>query len=283
MTANNLPQSSSPSTSALVSEDMPPTVHVLPGDAQSATSCILKEAHAHVSGSNVEQPDLDSSAGIVHDTDDVDDKPIWYLAYGSNLNSKVFKGRRGIRPLMNRNVFVPGLELAFDQPGLPFLEPRFANARFVSHPSVLKEDGVEQNNNAEEGNGSTELGQKQDKHFHVEFDCNKPWTGREGALLGVAYLVSPTDFARILATEGGGSTYKMVAVDAYILTCSVHAVDGKAMHAVTGETIKAYTLVCPREKTRGVYGQASLRYLNLIRTGAEGTFQPSTLPFRNKK
>ena len=224
----------STNTDNLKGDFVAPSVEVLPGDASKAGHLLVEEAHAG---------HLNNGAGGDKD------QPLWYLAYGSNLNSKVFKGRRGISPIEKRNVFVPGLELTFDLAGLPFNEPRFANARFVTPSSSEKP-----------GNCSTE----------VDYDWEAPWTGR-GALLGVAYLVTPTDFGRILATEGGGGSYKMVAVEAHVIACD--AFPDSKRHSLTGERLRAFTLVSPAGLARNRYvaGQPSLRYLNLIRSGAEGT------------
>ena len=58
------------------------------------------------------------------------EKTIFYLAYGSNLSAETFLGMRGIRPLSQQNVHCPTLTLTFDLPGVPYVEPCFANTRF---------------------------------------------------------------------------------------------------------------------------------------------------------
>lgn len=47
-------------------------------------------------------------------------------ADGSNINKKVFEGRRMIKPAESRPAVLPGWLLTFNQPGLPFSEPAFA-------------------------------------------------------------------------------------------------------------------------------------------------------------
>lgn len=223
----------STSTDNLKGDFVTPSVELLPGEASEAGHHLVEEAHAgHLKD------------GVIVDKD----QPIWYLAYGSNLCSKVFKNRRGISPIDKRDVFVPGLELTFNLAGVPFSEPCFANARFATSSSSEKAAST-----------STE----------VSYDWEAPWTGR-GALLGVAYLVSPDDFGRILATEGGGGSYQMVAVDAHVLACD--AFPDSKRHSLTGETLRAFTLVSPEgsPRNRDPALQPSLRYLNLIRAGAEG-------------
>lgn len=239
--------------------------------------------------------------------DDGDDKPLWYLAYGSNLNSNVFRGRRGIRPLDAKPVLAPGLQLVFDLPGVPYLEPRFANCRVLPSASTsvvasgpgnaapLQEKQRQHcgsDSRPDRGAGADAQPEKKSVSLpgavsssDAETELNAaavhlrhgPWTGTERAMLGVAYLVTPRDFASILASEGGGSSYKMVAVDARVLKASpqsdadagVEQGDGSD-DLFTGEVVRAFTLVAPSEKTRDVPGESSLRYLNLIRGGAKG-------------
>jgi hypothetical protein len=51
---------------------------------------------------------------------------VWYLAYGSNMNSKVFQGRRKIKPLQFMPARVPGWTLDFHVPSMPYFEPGMA-------------------------------------------------------------------------------------------------------------------------------------------------------------
>ena len=198
--------------------------------------------------------DAASAAALLEEPD----KPIWYLGYGSNLNSNVFKGKRKIKPLEERHVLVEGLELTFDLPGLPYLEPRFANCRFTT--STLS-------------NGSTEPRNDEKDPNYVErrcdFDFNAPWTGK-GALIGVAYLISAEDFARVIKSEGGGSGYKMVSVQAKVFRRKVKPGSGEERFELTGETVNAFTLLASDETIRKPFGQPSKRYLTLIQQGAKG-------------
>jgi hypothetical protein len=59
----------------------------------------------------------------------------WYFAYGSNLSSKVFEGRRGIKPLQALPCTLRGFTLAFDLPGIPWFEPAMGNLRACWHGS----------------------------------------------------------------------------------------------------------------------------------------------------
>lgn len=102
----------------------------------------------------------------------------WYFGYGSNLNEETFLGRRGIRPLDQRRLLVPGWRLTFDIAGIPYSEPGFGS--------------IEQTPEGElESAGQPEL-------------------------QGMAYLVTEQDYQHIIATEGGNSAYaqiKVIAID----------------------------------------------------------------------
>lgn len=50
-----------------------------------------------------------------------------YFAYGSNMNSEVLEGRRGVRPLRQEPAVCFGHRLAFTALGLPPFEPSFAS------------------------------------------------------------------------------------------------------------------------------------------------------------
>ncbi|KAG8808221.1 hypothetical protein FRC17_004053, partial [Serendipita sp. 399] len=102
----------------------------------------------------------------------------WYLGYGSNMSEKSFLQRRGIRPLKSLVVNAPEVELSFNLPGMPYVEPRFANVTL----NAEAEDGGPQH----------------------------PW-GK--GLIGVAYYVTLEDMATIFRTEGGGSSYQIIQVD----------------------------------------------------------------------
>jgi len=51
---------------------------------------------------------------------------LYYFAYGSNLNTKVIVGRRGVKAERAKPCVVDGYSLEFSIPGLPYLEPAFA-------------------------------------------------------------------------------------------------------------------------------------------------------------
>ncbi|TGZ79650.1 hypothetical protein EX30DRAFT_294771, partial [Ascodesmis nigricans] len=145
---------------------------------------------------------------------------VYYLAYGSNLSSSVFQGRRGVRPLSSTPVHVPSLNLCFNLAGIAYIEPCMAN---VYGPS---------------------------------------WTQ---GLVGVVYEVTPEDYAKIWATEGGGSSYQDIVVPCYPLP--PNSLSPTADPNTT--PIKAHTLFASDPRMlRPTDPQPSRRYLDLLRTGA---------------
>lgn len=55
-------------------------------------------------------------------------KLVFYFAYGSNMSSRVFKsGFRKMNPVSAQKALAHGYKFAFTEPGIPFLEPAFAN------------------------------------------------------------------------------------------------------------------------------------------------------------
>ncbi|KAL8926638.1 MAG: hypothetical protein Q9172_001674 [Xanthocarpia lactea] len=181
-----------------------------------------------------------------------------YLAYGSNLASSTFRGVRGIRPLAALNVVVPSLALTFDLPGLPYLEPCFANTAYLSpaQPHATTQKGP-----------------------LLPHYSNPYWPK---GLVGVVYEVTPTDYAHIIATEGGGASYHDVLVTCHPLPPTSSTVP---LHPDT-PPFKAHTLYSPLAPTGTSsppsvrkdggrlqrpdpeYAQASRRYIDLIITGA---------------
>ncbi|KAL4748870.1 hypothetical protein BDW72DRAFT_205287 [Aspergillus terricola var. indicus] len=189
-------------------------------------------------------------------------KSVLYLAYGSNLASQTFLGMRGIRPLSQLNVLVPDLRLTFDLPGIPYIEPCFAGTHF---------------RDASAANG----GEAEEKLALL----NAPDTDQDrykGPLIGVVYEVTLPDYAKIIATEGGGRGYKDIVVTCYPFPNGYDPTDPIPEHPET-RPLKAHTLLSPagmqellqpqtrsriRTPRNARYTQPSARYLNLITTGA---------------
>ncbi|KAJ4301154.1 hypothetical protein N0V90_003244 [Kalmusia sp. IMI 367209] len=159
-------------------------------------------------------------------------KTVLYLAYGSNLCNETFRGKRGIKPLSQVNVLVPSLRLTFDLPGVPYIEPCFGN-------TAMREPDA------------------------ADYHKNRWHKG----LVGCVYEVTLSDYAHIIATEGGGAGYQDILVDCYPLE------DGDTVpETPKTKQFVAHTLFAPVDKSHArpdpSYAQPSARYLNLITTGA---------------
>lgn len=187
-----------------------------------------------------------------------------YLAYGSNLCNETFRGNRGIKPLSQINVQIPELRLTFDLPGIAYAEPCFANTARRDPKEDVPKDLSEKPCSLDGGV------QKRDYH-------KDRW---HKGLIGVVYEVTPSDYAHIIATEGGGSAYQDILVDCYPFASS----DPKETvpQFPTTQPFKAHTLFAPATETSKQslmnggrfqrpdtsYAQASARYLKLITDGA---------------
>ena len=215
-----------------------------------------------------EQP-FHFDAGIPKELGGGPDHPdtVLYLAYGSNLCSRTFQGRRGIRPLSQVNVVVPELVMTFDLAGLPYMEPCFANTKY-RHPLPPPPPPPPPRTSAEK----IPLLPKRAPKYHKD-----RW---KKGLVGVVYEVTKEDYAHIIATEGGGASYQDVLVDCYELPQNEDTVP----EFPTSHPFKAHTLYspilapdeAPEEKKGGrfsrpdpAYAQASMRYLKLITDGAD--------------
>ncbi|KAL2852521.1 hypothetical protein BJY01DRAFT_208016 [Aspergillus pseudoustus] len=203
---------------------------------------------------------------------ELSEETVLYLAYGSNLASETFLGMRGIKPLSQLNVLVPELRLTFDLPGLPYIEPCFAGTHFRKAPTnQAKSYSLEDPTSSEKHSLLRDQDQMRDQR------CYK------GPLIGVVYEVTLSDYAKIIATEGGGRGYKDVVVTCYPFSDSYDVRDPIPEHPDT-QPVKAHTLLSPagmkelmqlqtgsdpdvRPNPR--YAQPSARYLKLITTGAE--------------
>lgn len=196
---------------------------------------------------------------------------VLYLAYGSNLSAETFLGKRGIRPLSQVNVAVPSLVMTFDLPGIPYTEPCFANTAY-RHPKPSPPPPTSSSEKAPLLPSSTG-----NPEYH-----NPSWPK---PLVGVVYEVTPSDFAHIIATEGGGSSYKDVLVECHPLPADTPTVPPNP----TTPPFKAHTLYSPivypgdpPPKDGGRfsrpdpnYAQPSARYLKLLKDGGEEHGLPS--------
>ncbi|KAJ6179722.1 hypothetical protein N7519_010183 [Penicillium mononematosum] len=228
------------------------------------------------------------------------DETVLYLAYGSNLASKTFRGVRGIKPLSQICVLVPELRLTFDLPGVPYAEPCFAGTQYrdVSPPdndSGLRDD-------ERDVSGSEYLSEKaaltsRTRQVEKVPDCDKrQW---HKPLVGVVYEVTLADYAKIIATEGGGRGYRDCVIDCHPFHQSYDPSDpvpdypttpafkartllspaaddarfesqsqkGDALLA-SGPQLSWWYTICLHFRPDPHYAQPSARYLGLIKAGA---------------
>ena len=193
------------------------------------------------------------------------DETVLYLAYGSNLCKETFRGKRGIKPLSQINVQVPELRLTFDLPGIPYVEPCFANS--------AKRDPEK------DAAGAERRCAKDEKSPLLEDSSRRQDNWHKG-MIGVVYEVTAADYAHIIATEGGGSSYKDILVDCFPLP-TASPWDPVPSNPET-KPFKAHTLFAPAippgeeppkdggrfQRPDTEYAQASARYLKLITDGA---------------
>ncbi|OLN93248.1 hypothetical protein CCHL11_07609 [Colletotrichum chlorophyti] len=120
---------------------------------------------------------------------------VLYLAYGSNLSAETFLGMRGIRPISRVNVSAPALSLVFDLPGLPYREPCFANTAPRKVPNLPDPTDPPK---------LPPIPPPPQPSSAAHDDARLGW---DKGLFGVVYEVTPEDYATIVATEGGGTSY----------------------------------------------------------------------------
>ena len=104
--------------------------HGLPDDLVAFVHDKAASAAFPVHGSNCEELHDDHLTKTFACREKMD--TVWYFAYGSNLNSVVFEGRRKIQPIQHYAAVAHNWSLMFDMPALPLLEPAMANIQPVS-------------------------------------------------------------------------------------------------------------------------------------------------------
>ncbi|EER29835.1 hypothetical protein CPC735_011530 [Coccidioides posadasii C735 delta SOWgp] len=214
-------------------------------------------------------------------------KTVLYLAYGSNMSSKTFRNTRKIVPISQLNVCVPDLTLTFDLPGVPYFEPCFAATQYrdpvtgePKYPNghfTHQADGRDNDEADDDERGA--LLRSDDSALDDTNVWRKP-------LVGVVYEVTLSDYARIIATEGGGSSYIDVVVDCYPFPADFNPSDPVPSHPST-IPFRAHTLLAPARDTANAcgktgsnngnshlvrhptYAQPSPRYMSLLVIGAK--------------
>ncbi|KAI0153252.1 glutathione S-transferase [Xylariaceae sp. FL1272] len=145
---------------------------------------------------------------------------VWYFAYGSNLDHNKFVVDRGITPLSSELMTMPGWSLEMNSAGFPYSEPSFGSVTYQG------------------------------------------WSSREPGgiqVIGTAYRLNPKMYAKVLASEGGGTAYVEVeARAAKVRTEAAPDVQEKM------QTFPVRTLVTVMRRV----AKPSLRYMKLICSGA---------------
>ena len=193
-----------------------------------------------------------------------------YLGYGSNLSNETFLGKRGIKHSHRSMSQVPELRLTFDLPGLPYAEPCFANT-----------GRRDPNNDPPSGSDSEAIDSEKTPLLPVQTSKEDYRKDRwHKGLIGVVYEVTPEDYAHIIQTEGGGSSYHDILVD-----CHPFALEDPEAPVPQNPTLppfKAHTLFAPAvapgepppkdggrfQRPDTSYAQPSARYLKLMTDGA---------------
>ncbi|ETS87017.1 hypothetical protein PFICI_00845 [Pestalotiopsis fici W106-1] len=232
---------------------------------------------------------------------------VLYLAYGSNLSAHTFLGVRGIKPISSINVSAPGLDLTFDLPGLPYSEPCFANTALrkipklplpgdppIKPPIDLPPHAENICTNDKSGGVEAGLGGGGPDVSFPALPIRRP-TWSKG-LYGVVYEVTAADYRKIIATEGGGTSYAEIATLCVALPPAIRVPEQPPTIPDT-KPFLAKTLYAPRlpnnaeppvdddkkwwrkfllpvRRAEADYAQPSLRYLRLIREGAAEHFLP---------
>lgn len=175
-------------------------------------------------------------------------KSVLYLAYGSNLSAETFLGVRKIRPLSQINVSCPSLRLTFDLPGVPYREPCFANTALRKIPKLPDPpklppgtpDLPYPGNPPHESDGGD--GKAEDEVEETTYPGDPVWNK---GLIGVVYEVTEEDYARIVATEGGGASYADILVPCFPLPARM-GVPEKPDYPGLPKPFLAHTLFAPR-------------------------------------
>ncbi|KAL4929192.1 uncharacterized protein BDV17DRAFT_262049 [Aspergillus undulatus] len=248
---------------------LPPSQHDL--SARDLPETTPTRQQASISAQSLDQNEylpgkLPLTHGGFDDSAVVAQTTVLYLAYGSNLASKTFLGMRGIKPLSQLNVVVPELRLTFDLPGVPYIEPCFAGTHFRRTSEAM------------DGEKASDAANTSGKHTLLQ---NEDWDQDRytGPLIGVVYEVTLRDYAKIIATEGGGRGYKDIVVTSYPFPENYNPADPIPEQPAT-QPVKAHTLLSPaaikdlmqpssHAKSSPRRAQPSARYLGLIKTGAE--------------
>ncbi|KAK4098820.1 hypothetical protein N658DRAFT_509254 [Parathielavia hyrcaniae] len=172
-------------------------------------------------------------------------KTVLYLAYGSNMCAETFLGMRGIRPLSQVNVSAPSLDLTFDLPGIPYREPCFANTGLRKIPGRKPPfDPPKVPPEIPRPPIPPSFPSSEDERNKEDGLARRSPVWNKG-LYGVVYEVTPDDYAKIVATEGGGASYHDILIPCIVLPPSVR-VPEKPPIPIPPTPFLVHTLYAPR-------------------------------------
>ncbi|KAF9216715.1 hypothetical protein BGZ59_008436 [Podila verticillata] len=172
---------------------------------------------------------------------------IWYLAYGSNMDPKVFTGRRKVTPLESIPVIARDYWLSFDIAGIPFVEPCFASILKIDHARLHSRDY------ALEVHNRTKYGQE------FLWDDKHPKSAYPPVLQGVAHRITQRDWQLVIQSDGGWGHDVPTGYNQIMIPCNVVGGSSKVLHAHVLEA---------RPLSVRSHCQPTLRYKNLLTSGA---------------
>ncbi|KAF9426339.1 hypothetical protein BGZ94_006654 [Podila epigama] len=184
----------------------------------------------------------------------VQNETIWYLAYGSNMDPKVFTGRRKINPLESVPVIVPDYWLSFDIAGIPFLEPCFASIIKIDHSRI------------HDRAYALEIHSRTQYAREFKWDEKHPERSFPPVLQGVAHRITLRDWQRVIESEGGWGHDVPTGYNQIMVRCNILD-KALSMPANGSTTIEAHVLEA-RPVSIKANCQPTARYKNLLTAGA---------------
>ncbi|KAJ5267657.1 hypothetical protein N7478_010465 [Penicillium angulare] len=175
------------------------------------------------------------------------EETVLYLAYGSNMAAQTFLGMRGIKPISKIPALIPELYLTFDLPGLPYAEPCFAGTNYRDPDSLPDQSSESEYDTEEDMSLVTESEFLSEKAPLVQSKALRSSESQQKwnkPLIGVVYEVTLKDYAKIIATEGGGRGYRDVVVDCFPFAEDYTSTNPVPYHPST-QPFKAHTLLSP--------------------------------------
>lgn len=189
------------------------------GGEETARNSIPREVDTAANGDN-EEKDL-----------------VWYFSYGSNMNPKVFEGRRKINCRDYRVCTVPGYVLTYTAM-LPYIEPAFCTV--VPRNELPEDDG------------------RPDVH-------------------GVAFQITREEYEHVLLTEGGSGWQEYRYHPTWTIGhYGEEEIECFSIEDSSRRSFNAYTLVGLFGSSKLYDCNASQRYCDLVNVGAEKSGLPAS-------